>query len=260
MDESLGRISPEGRGLALPAKVVVSLRAGAVLALANVICVIILSTAWVHVRSDPKNISVTGSAKKPITSDLIVWTARISAQDPTLQHAYETLSGSLTKTLAYLKQQGIAGNELKVGSIATQKHHERDAKGNETDKITSYELVQDIEITSGNVARVSTVARTVTDLISEDVMLESDPPRYLYTKLADLKVSMLAEATRDATNRAQQIASNSNARLGKIIDAKMGVMQINAANNDDVSGAGVNDTSSLEKEITAVVTARFSLQ
>ena len=39
----------------------------------------------------------------------------------------------------------------------------------------------------------------------------------------------------------------------------MGVMQINAIHSNETSGEGRNDTSSLEKEITAVVSARFSL-
>jgi|ERR1041384_5253644 hypothetical protein len=89
--------------------------------------------------------------------------------------------------------------------------------------------------------------------------LESEAPKYLYTKLGDLKIAMLAEATSDAAARAQQIASNSRAKLGPIRDARMGVMQINAIHSNDVSGYGNNDTTSLEKEITAVVSARFEL-
>ena len=70
---------------------------------------------------------------------------------------------------------------------------------------------------------------------------------------------MLAEATKDATTRAQQIAGNSGSKLGSILDARMGVMQINPAHAYEASGGGQNDTSSFEKEITAVVSARFSL-
>jgi hypothetical protein len=40
----------------------------------------------------------------------------------------------------------------------------------------------------------------------------------------------------------------------------MGVMQINAIHSSDVSGSGVNDTTLRQKEITAVVSARFGLQ
>jgi hypothetical protein len=53
------------------------------------------------------------------------------------------------------------------------------------------------------------------DLIKEDVLLDSQPPKYLYTKLADLKMALLAEAAADATTRAQQIAGNSGSKLGK---------------------------------------------
>lgn len=250
----------ELRGVPLPARVVVSLRAGAVLAIANIVCVLIFSWAWVHVRAEPKTIVVTGSAKKALRSDLIVWTAKVSATDEKLEPAYEALKQSVQKTVAYLRSRQIAPDQITVGSIETLKHHQKDAKGNDLDKVSGFELVQTVQVSSGDVDRVSDAARSVTELIKDGVLLESDAPKYLYTKLADLKVTMLAEATRDATSRAQQISSNSGAALGPVIDAKMGVMQINAIHSNDVSGSGVNDTSSLEKEISAVVTARFRLR
>src|SRR5579864_4262304 len=92
---------PKRGDFPLPARVVVSLRAGAVLAIANIVCVLIFSWAWVHVRADPKTITVTGSAKKSLRSDLIVWTAKVSATDEKLEAAYEALKQSVDKTVAY---------------------------------------------------------------------------------------------------------------------------------------------------------------
>jgi hypothetical protein len=40
----------------------------------------------------------------------------------------------------------------------------------------------------------------------------------------------------------------------------MGVLQITAADDNDVSEMGVNDTKSLEKDITAVVHMTFAIQ
>jgi hypothetical protein len=251
--------APE-RSFSLPAKVVVSLKAGAVLAIANVVCVLIFSWAWMHVKAEPKAISVTGSAKKAIVSDLIIWTARISAVDADMSKAFDSLSAANVKTIAYLKSKGIADKELTVSSITTTRHHAKDEKGHETEKIVSFELSQEVQVRSLDVARIAEVARTITALIKDGVMLESDSPRYIYTKLADLKIDMLAEATKDATARARQIASNSGADLASILDARMGVMQINPIHSSDVSGSGNNDTTSLDKEITAVVSARFSLK
>jgi len=92
------------------------------------------------------------------------------------------------------------------------------------------------------------------------VEIDSDAPSYLYTKVSELKINMLAEANKDATTRAQQIVNNANGTLGKLVEAKMGVMQINPKNVSAVSDTGNNDTTAYEKEITAIVTARFTVK
>jgi uncharacterized protein len=249
-----------GPGISLPSRIVVSLRVGFVLALANVLCAAILGMAWVSSHAEPKTLSVTGSAKKELRSDLIVWDATISVNKPDLASAYDQLKTSSDKTLAFLKAGGVPDSQVQLLSIKVQKNFVRDGKGNLTDQISSFDLSQSVEVTSNDVDRVADLSRSATGLIKDGVLLESESPSYLYTKLADLKIEMLAEATRDATERARQIAENSGARLGALVDAKMGVMQINAIHSNDVSDSGNNDTSSLEKEITAVVSARFQLK
>ena len=89
--------------------------------------------------------------------------------------------------------------------------------------------------------------------------MNSWQPEYIYTKLADLKIQMLADASRDARVRAEQIAGNTGASIARLQTARMGVMQVNAANESEVSGTGMNDTTSLEKDALAVVTATFGI-
>lgn len=252
--------SSSNRSFTLPAHVTVSLRAGFVLAIANIICVAILVWAYLHAKGAENLISVTGSAKQTIVSDLIVWQTKISANHTDLVAGYAALKSATEKTVAWLKSQGVPETQIKLSAVWTKKNYVRDEKGNPTDKVSSFDLIEKVEIASTDVVKVSEVARKVTDLIEQGVMLESQPPAYHYTKLADLKIVMLAEATKDATTRAQQIASNSGATLGSIRDARMGVMQINAIHSTDVSDYGNNDTTSLEKEITAVVSAKFELK
>jgi hypothetical protein len=253
-------LTPDQASIRLPAKVTVTLRAGAVLAVANILCVVIFAYAWTRVKADPKTIQVTGSARKAIYSDLIVWSCKVSAIDADLTRAYELLKASTDKTLAHLKAQGIDEQQITTSAVGTWKRRARDEKGNETEKIVTYELWQDIQVSSGDVLRVAEIARQITGLIKDGVVIESNPPTYIYTKLADLKIAMLADATRDAATRAQQIAANSGAELGAIVDARMGVMQINPVHSYEASGSGQSDTSSYGKEITAVVSARFGLR
>ena len=250
----------DNTSLRLPARVIVTLRAGAMFALANIVCVAIVAYAYTRAKAEPKVINVTGSAKKAIQSDLIVWRISVSASSQEMARAYESLNVSVDKTLGYLRAKGIRELDINPSSIRTIKHFVKTEKGQDTDKVSEYELNEAIEVSSLEVGKVRDVERGITALLKDGIMLDSNSPRFIYTHMADLKIAMLAEATRDATTRAQQIAVNSNATLGAIREARMGVMQINALHSDDVSGSGVNDTASFEKEITAIVSARFELK
>jgi hypothetical protein len=246
---------------------------GAFFALANIICVAIVAYAWLSVRLEPKTLSVTGSEKKQIVSDRITWAGAISAENVQLTAAYDKLHADADRVVAYLKKEGIPDNQITLSQITTQRHMAKQAvpqppvNGNpqapamvDTDQVKSYTLSQEVMVDSADMIRVPEIARSVTSLIKDGVEIDSESPSYLYTKLSELKIDMLAEATRDATTRATQIVTNANGRLGKLVEARMGVIQINPKGSSATSAEGNNDTTSLEKEITSVVTARFELR
>src|SRR5204863_8650442 len=101
------------------------------------------------------------------------WSAKISALDPDLTKAYEALNKSTQRASEFLKSQGVAPDQIKVSSVGTWKRRGRDEKGNETEKIVGYELWQNIEISSSDVGKVSDVARRITDLTKEGIVIES---------------------------------------------------------------------------------------
>jgi hypothetical protein len=120
-------------------------------------------------------------------------------------------------------------------------------------------MEQTVEVTSNDIDKVAHASNEATRLIEDGIYINSEPPRYLYTKLAELKIQMLAEASKDARVRADQMAMNMGSKVSSLQSAKMGVMQINAANQSEVSAEGTNDTTSLEKDIMAIVTASFGV-
>ena len=264
------------KSVTLPEKIVVTLRAGGVFfAIANVACVAILAWAYLSVKLEPKTLAVTGSARKAIVSDLVTWSGTITAKDPDLVKAYDNLKAASDKVKAFLVAEGIPEPEITLSAISTSRRYHQDivyapaassgapaapATILTTDKVETYTLTQSIAVSSTEMTKVPEVSRSVTDLIKEGVEIDSDAPRYLYTRLSELKINMLAEATRDATSRAEQIVNNANGSLGKLVEARMGVMQINPKGVTDTSAEGNNDTSSYEKEITAVVSVRFEVR
>jgi hypothetical protein len=231
----------------------------AILAVAIVIATIIGGWFFVKGKKGDQTITVTGSAKKQITSDLVIWKAGLSYQSPVLADAYRALSEAVPKVRAYLVSKGIADNQITNSAISSQTLHGRTSDGAETSEITGYSLRQELEVRSTDVQRIAQIAREATELINQGILIESGAPEYHYTKLGDLKIEMLAAAAKDAKERAAKIAESTDSSIGSVRTARMGVLQITPLNSNEVSDSGMNDTSSLEKEITAVVSIGFAV-
>jgi hypothetical protein len=229
------------------------------IALAIVIATVIGGWFFVKGKRGDQTITVTGSAKKSIRSDRVVWKSAVSYQSAVLADAYRSLSDAVPKVRAYLVSKGIQDNQITVSSISSQTLHGRSSDGGETSEITGYSLRQELEVNSNEVDKISKIAREATELINQGILIESMPPEYYYTQLGGLKIEMLGEASKDAKTRAEQIANSTGSKIGSVRTARMGVLQITPAGSNDVSDSGMNDTTSIDKDITAVVNIGFAV-
>lgn len=236
-----------------------SFMAAVVMALGLIIATLIGGWFFVKGKRGDQTITVTGSARKRINSDLVIWRSAISYQAPVLSDAYRSLSEAVPRVKAYMVSKGIAENQITVSSISSQTLHGRNSDGMETSEINGYSLKQEISVRSTEVEKIAQIAREATELINQGILIESMAPEYFYTKIGELKIAMLAEAAKDAKVRAEQIAQSTGSSIGSVRTARMGVLQITAADSNEVSDSGMNDTSSLEKDITAVVNIGFAV-
>jgi len=233
--------------------------AGIALAIGLVLAAVIGGWAFVKGRRDDQIITVTGSARKRIRSDLVIWKAGVSYQAPVLADAYRSLSENVPRVKSYLIGKGIPEDQITISSISSQTLHARNEQGEDTGQITGYSLRQELEVRSNDVDKIAKIAREATELINQGILLESLAPSYLYTKLGEEKIAMLAEAAKDAKVRAERVAESTGSSIGSVRTARMGVLQITPADSNEVSDMGMNDTSSLEKDITAVVNIGFEI-
>lgn len=224
-----------------------------------IVSAVIIGGSIVSIKAGNNSIIVTGSAKQQITSDLIVWTGSFNAKSPALQDAYAQLKVSKEIVLNYLINQGVAADKIVFSSINTNINYVVLSNGQYTSQIDYYDLYQTVTISSGEIEKITEISRNATELINEGIQFQSNSPQYLYTKIADLKVTILAEATKDAKKRAEMIAENAGSALGGLKYADMGVIQITPLYSNEFSDYGMNDTYSLEKEITAVVHCEFKI-
>ncbi|MEW6182484.1 MAG: SIMPL domain-containing protein [Bacillota bacterium] len=230
-----------------------------VVGISCIICTLIFTSAFVKVRSNSA-ITVTGSAEKVLKSDLIVWDGSFSRRSATLAEAYAAMKKDLEDVKAFLKEKGVPEEEITVMPINMNTFYAADKSGMQTSQITGYGLMQTVQVKSKRVDEIGSVSRESSELINRGIEFQSSPPQYFYTKLSSLKIGMLAEATKNARERAERIASQGGGRLGPLRSSKMGVFQITPVYSTEVSDYGILDTSSLDKKITAVVNTEFAIK
>jgi uncharacterized protein len=230
-----------------------------IIALTSIVCFWILGSAYKYKFKTTETISVTGLAEKDFVSDQIVWTGNYSRKMMDLKAAYVSLKEDEGKIRAYLKEKGIADSEMVFFAVSIDKEftQKTDVNGrNIGSDFTGYNLKQDVTVDSKNIEKVEKISREVTELIQNGIEFNSSSPSYYYTKLAELKLDLLAKASADAKQRAETIAKNSGSGLGKIKKANMGIFQITGKNsNEDYSYGGALNTSSKNK--TASITTKI---
>jgi hypothetical protein len=217
-----------------------------------------LGSAYIKRANPPQIISVTGLGNENFTSDLIVWEGQFSANNTVLKSAFDQLNSDKDIVKSYLVSKGIDGNSIIFNSVQTTELRDNKYEaGNYVGSIfRGYQLTQTLKIESQEVALIESVSREITELLNKGVQFNSYPPRYYYTKLADLKIEMISKATEDARIRAEKIAENAGSNLGDLVSAKMGVFQITGQNSgEDYSWGGVYNTASKNK--TASITMKL---
>jgi hypothetical protein len=73
------------------------------------------------------------------------------------------------------------------------------------------------------------------------------------------KFAALRLATADAEERTSTIAEGLGGHLGAVRSVRLGAYQITPRNSTDVSGEGILDVSTREKDVTAVVSVTFAV-
>lgn len=219
-----------------------------------------------HSDTRERALQVTGSARKRIHSDLAVWHFHLSSDAKELSEAYKILKDGDEKAKAFLEKHKFLPAEIAPGAVGTQTIYRVEWKGKngmerrETRDIESYTLTRTYTISTPRVESVAAPAGAVTELIEQGVKVVSDAPLFYYSKIADLKVEMIGEASRDARARADQVVNNAGCSIAEVRHARMGVLQITQPNSTEVSDSGIYDTATIEKDVTAVVALTLGIK
>lgn len=206
-------------------------------------------------------ISVTGTAYEIVKSDSASWKIEISAQDKNNAKCYNIIKTQLPIVEAYLINKGITSEQIDISPANSYPTYKIDPEsGNATNDIAYYNYTQAIKVNSENVELIKALSTEIQELVNKGVNVNSFDPEYQYSKLADLKINLLLEATKDSKRRAKAMLRANNNSVGGIMSVKMGVFQITSPDSTSVSDEGINDATTIYKKVTAVANVFYNIK
>lgn len=225
---------------------------------------LVVRSAVLGVANKDQSITVTGSTEKIEKSDTAKWTVSVSERaygEGAGVTASRNAARSIESVKEYLLKNGIKGEDITVQTSSLSPICELSSQGYENCGvgIRGQTANQNIVVESSDVDLVQGVsAKIATEVANANIT--NNIVEYYFSKLKDIRVDMLAEATANAKERAQAVAKAGGASVGNITSLSSGVFQVTQKNSVTVDDYGAYDTTSIEKKITATVKVNFSVR
>lgn len=230
---------------------------GFLIGVALVVASLIVSRTFLNIKKMDNVITVSGSAKQQVSADSARWTSSFSRtvyQDG-LRGGYAQMKSDENAVKEFLKSQGFTDVEISPVFMNEVYNYKSDQGGPK-----QYMLIQNVQVRSNDVQKMKELAKNTDRLAEKGVLFSTGPVEYYYSKLADLRVSMLPDAIKDAKKRAEAIAGSSDKKVDSVKSVAMGVVQVMPVGTLDVSDYGSYDTSQIDKEVMVTVKATFALK
>jgi hypothetical protein len=221
-----------------------------------VIAALVFGIFFYQARIADKTIAVVGSATKRFSSDIVKWRITLSRDTGLTDVAsgYARTQEDLGFLKGLLVQKGIAESDITIQPINTMSRY-GDRGG-----VVGYMLQQNVFVITSKIEAIEDLALNPSVLTERGAVLQNSGLEYFYSKLADIKSELLAEAAKDAQRRAEEIAKSSGIALGRVASLKSGVFQITEPFSTEVSDYGMYNTQTKQKDITVTVRATFKLK
>ena len=207
-------------------------------------------------RHSRDTLSVTGSARVPIAANLVRWSLTVAGEAPEAAAAARILRRQSAAAHTFLRGGGIPADAIEPSVVRSEEiviqlpHHRRR---------TRYRVSQQLEVSTRQIDVVESVATGVGSLLERGIHVSAGSLAYVSTELEKAKLDALEKATEEARRRAEILVHGLGGKLGRMRSSSQGVYQVTPRNSTDVSDYGINDTTSREKDVNAVVSVTFAV-
>jgi len=211
-------------------------------------------------RAADRYVTVKGVAEREVQADLALWPLRVAATDNDLAAAQATVQRSFERIRAFLRRNGIDSTQAELQEVQVTDNFAQSYRPR-GEIAMRFIVRQTLMVRSTQPATVLATSQRMGELVSAGVVLSSEEyggggPTFLFTKLNDVKPAMIAEATANAREAAQQFAKDSRTSLRGIRQASQGVFIILPRDQ----APGISEQGQINKIVRVVSTVEYFLK
>ncbi|MBE0399062.1 SIMPL domain-containing protein [Halomonas sp. FME1] len=203
-------------------------------------------------QQSSRSVTVRGLAERDVEADLVLWPFNYTVSANSLSDLEQQLSSGEGAIRDFLQAQGFAPEHVSsTPPRITDQYSNQYGGGQRPDE--RYRAEATLLLRSPDVEGVIEAIPNATSLVREGVLLSPSyeyRTEFLFTGLDAIKPEMIAAATADARNAAQQFAEDSGSQVGQIRQATQGYFSI-----DDL-----DSYTPQTKRVRVVTTVDYSLQ
>jgi hypothetical protein len=210
-------------------------------------------------RAAERFVTVKGVSERDVLADIALWPLRFVSTHDDLGKAQSKIKENRQQVLAFLEKHGIDAtavevHKLEVNDLLANPYRNSPAQ-------SRYIIAQTLMVRTTDPEKVHNASQRIGELVEAGVILSTmgGPdmgPNYLFTRLNTLKPEMIAEATANARQAAEQFAADSGSQLGNIRRANQGVFVILPRDR----AAGMRQENQRHKTIRVVSTIEYDLK
>lgn len=199
---------------------------GCCLMIGLIVGAVLLGNAIKAARADDRIVSVKGLCEREVKADNVICPFAYKEGGDDLQQLYRTIERKNAIIIAFLKEAGIAEGEI---SIAAPKVVDTRTEWSGSQNRYAYIVTSVVTVCTDKVDEIIRLQSQQGELLQQGIATASGwefPTVYSFTKLNEIKPSMIETATKNARETAEKFAADSESELGKIKRATQGQFSI----------------------------------
>jgi len=164
---------------------------------------------------------------------------------------------------SFFVEHGFKAENMQFGNKSSQPYYEEVnmGEGRINREFKGYMALQSLVINSRDIKKIEQAAKDAYILDEKGIAIEQKP-EYLVSNLEEIKMSLIANATKNAHSRANEFAKVGNVQVGMMRSASQGAFYIlpESGSDDDSDYGGAYDKATINKIARVVVTINYAIE